>query len=93
MRIWPPGTILILEGYKGDAASIDNRNLLEIAIMVKADRPTLPEQRVYYPVNWSYARFDPDGKSSLSTQKLNECHQCHSIAFRLTGDLVFSNLP
>ena len=93
MRIWPPGTTLVLEGYKGDAANNNTRNLLEIAVMKKAERPTLSEQRPYYPVNWSYARFGADGKSSLSTEKLNECHQCHSIAFRLTGDLVFTNFP
>ncbi len=93
MRIWPPGTTLILEGYKGDAAYIDKRNLLEIFVMTKADSADLSAQPLFYPANWSYARFTPDGNSSLSAQKLNECHQCHSIAFRLTGDLVFSTFP
>jgi hypothetical protein len=93
MRIWPPGTTLILEGYKGDASRIDNRNLLEIVVMTKTDNPDLSAQPLFYSVNWSYARFAPDGNSSLSPQKLNECHQCHSIAFRLTGDLVFSTFP
>jgi hypothetical protein len=93
MRIWPPGTTLILEGYKGDAARIDDRNLLEILVMTKTDNPDLFAQPLFYPVNWSYARFTPDGHSSLSAEKLNECHQCHSIAFRLTGDLVFSTFP
>ena len=93
MRIWPPGTTLILEGYKGDASRIDDQNLLEIVVMTKTDNPELSAQTLFYPVNWSYARFTPDGNSSLSAQKLNECHQCHSIAFRLTGDLVFSTFP
>jgi len=93
MRIWPPGATLILEGYKGDASRIDHRNLLEIVVMTKTDNPDLSAQPFFYPVNWSYARFTPDGNSSLSTAKLNDCHQCHSIAFRLTGDLVFSRFP
>ena len=93
MRIWPPGTILILEGYKGDAARIDKRNLLEIFIMAKTDNADLSAQPLFYPANWSYARFTPGENSSLSAEKLNECHQCHSIAFRLTGDLVFSTFP
>ena len=90
MRIWPLGTTLILEGYKGDASGIDNRNLLEIEVMTKTDNPDLSAQPLFYPVNWSYARFTPEGNSSLSTEKLNECHQCHSVAFRLTGDLIFT---
>ena len=93
MRIWPPGTILILEGYKGDASRIDRRNLLEIFVMRKPDKPGLSAQTSFYPIKWSYAQFTPDGISSLTTEKLNECHQCHSIAFRLTGDLVFSTFP
>jgi hypothetical protein len=93
IRIWPPGTTLILEGYKGDASRIDKRNLLEIFVMTKTDNPDLSAQPLFYPANWSYARFTPDGNLSLSAEKLNDCHQCHSIAFRLTGDLVFSIFP
>ena len=93
MRIWPLGTTLILEGYKGDALRSDHRNLLEIVVMTKTDNPDLSAQALFYPINWSYARFSPDGNSSLSAEKLKECHQCHSIAFRLTGDLVFSKFP
>ncbi|MGD2185495.1 MAG: cytochrome P460 family protein [Desulfobacterales bacterium] len=93
LRIWPTGATLILEAYKGDAVRIDNQSLLEIEVMAKIAKPEFSAQPFFYPVNWSYARFTPDGKSSLSTEKLNECHQCHSIAFRLTGDLVFSRFP
>ncbi len=93
MRIWPPGSTLVLEAYKGDASRIDNQNLLEIEVMTKTDSPGSPAQSLFYAVNWSYARFTPDGKSSLSAEKLSACHQCHSIAFRLTGDLVFSQFP
>lgn len=93
MRIWPPGTTLILEGYKGDASRIDRRNLLEIVVMTKTDKPDLSAQPLFYPVNWSYARFTPDGNPSLPVEKLKECHRCHSIAFQLTGDLIFSTFP
>jgi hypothetical protein len=75
MRIWPVGSTLILEGYKGDAAR---------------DTPDSAAAKNFFPIDWSYARYTPNGAWSLSGEKLNECHQCHSIAFRLTGDLVFT---
>jgi hypothetical protein len=90
MRIWPVGTILILEGYKGDAAHLADSDLLEIEVMTKLDSTGLADPEKFFPVDWSYARYTPDGTWSLSGEKLNECHQCHSIAFRLTGDLVFT---
>ena len=90
MRIWPVGTTLILEGYKGDASHLDDSDLLEIEVMTKLDSTGLADPEKFFPVDWSYARYTPDGTLSLSTEKLNECHQCHSIAFRLTGDLVFT---
>jgi hypothetical protein len=89
MRIWPVGTILILEGYKGDA-SHPAADLLEIEAMTKLDSSGLAAAESFFPVDWSYARYSPDGAWSLSGEKLNECHQCHSIAFRLTGDLIFT---
>jgi hypothetical protein len=90
MRIWPVGTTLILEGYKGDAAHLADSDLLEIEVMTKLDSTGLADPEKFFPVDWSYARYTPDGTWSLSGEKLNECHQCHSIAFRLTGDLVFT---
>jgi hypothetical protein len=90
MRIWPVGTILILEGYKGEAAHPVDSDLLEIEVMTKLDPTGLASAGNVFPVDWSYAQFTPDGAWSLSGEKLNECHQCHSIAFRLTGDLVFT---
>ena len=93
LRIWPVGTTLILEGYKGDAAQVDNARLIEIELMAKmAPTPTSATQ-AFFPVDWSYARYTPDGHWSLTSQKLIECHQCHSIAFQLTGDLVFTPFP
>lgn len=93
MRIWPQGTTIILEGYKGKALPNIDKNLLEIELMKKVDLPGSSAKPSFYPVNWSYARFTPDGTWSLSSEKLDECHQCHSIAFRLTGDLIFTQFP
>ncbi len=90
MQIWPVGTILILEGYKGDASHLADSDLLEIEVMTKLDSTGLADAEKFFPVEWSYARYTQDGTWSLSGEKLNECHQCHSIAFRLTGDLVFT---
>jgi hypothetical protein len=90
MRIWPVGTILILEGYKGDASHPADTDLLEIEVMTKLDPRDPADAKKFFPVDWRYARFTPDGAWSLSKEKLDECHQCHSIAFRLTGDLVFT---
>ncbi len=93
MRIWPAGATLILEGYKGDVGRFDDQRLLEIEVMTKMDSGSSAAGDTYFPVNWSYARFNPQGARALSTEKLNECHQCHSIAFRLTGDLIFTAFP
>ena len=93
MRLWPVGTILILEGYKGDAAHPADKNLLEIEVMTKLDPRGSSAAAEFFAVNWSYARFTPERTRSLSREKLNECHQCNSIAFRLTGDLLFTQFP
>jgi hypothetical protein len=93
IRIWPVGTTIVLEGYKGDASRNHIHNLLEIEVMTKMSIPDVSAGKSFYAVNWSYARFTPDGISSLSAKKLSECHQCHSIAFHLTGDLLFTQFP
>lgn len=93
IRIWPVGTTLILEGYKGDASHPTDSDLLEIEVMTKLDSAGLAGAEKFFPVDWRYARYSPDGNWSLSGEKLNECHQCHSIAFRLTGDLIFTAFP
>jgi hypothetical protein len=93
LRIWPVGTTLVLEGYKGDAYQVEGAKLIEILVMTKmAPKPAAATHK-FFPVDWSYARYTPDGNWSLTTQKLIECHQCHSIAFQLTGDLVFTQFP
>lgn len=93
LRIWPVGSTLILEGYKGDALPLIDAELLEIEVMTKMDSALISATKAFFPMDWSYARYTPEGNWSLSRQKLIECHQCHSIAFRLTGDLVFTQFP
>ena len=90
LRIWPVGATLILEGYKGDALRSGNAKLVEIELMTKRAPASGSVSDPFFAVDWNYARFTPDGAWSLSPQKLIECHQCHSIAFQLTGDLVFT---
>ena len=92
-RFWPVGTTVIIEIYKGNAFQKENDKLIEIAAMskIRADRNSF--FKVFYPVNWTYARFNPDGNPSITSAKVRECHQCHSIAFYLTGDLIFTQFP
>ena len=92
-RFWPVGTTLIIEIYKGNGFQKENEKLIEIAAMskIKADRNSLI--KAFYPINWTYARFDPDGNPFITSAKVRECHQCHSIAFHLTGDLIFTLFP
>ena len=90
LRIWPVGSTLILEGYKGDASRAVDAKPLEIEVITKLAPAPIFATETFFPVDWSYARYTPDGTWSLSGEKLIECHQCHSIAFQLTGDLVFT---
>ncbi len=93
LRIWPVGTIIILESYKGDINSPTSAKLITIDAMIKMDDPKGSSSHAFFPVNWSYARFSPQGKPSITSQKVKECHECHSIAFHITGDLVFTLFP
>ena len=92
-RFWPVGTTIIIEIYKGNAFQKEKDKLIEIAAMskVKAEKSLLFQ--AFYPVSWAYARFNPDRNPSITSAKVRECHQCHSIAFRLTGDLIFTQFP
>ena len=92
-RFWPVGTTLIIEIYKGDAYQKENEKLIEIAAMSKIKADKNSSFKAFYPVNWTYARFDPDGNPFITSAKVRECHQCHSIAFHLTGDLIFTQFP
>jgi hypothetical protein len=92
-RFWPVGTNLVIESYRGNAFHKKRGLLIEIAVLskIKGDRDSSP--KAFYPVNWTYARFNPDGSPAITSAKVRECHQCHSIAFHLTGDLVFTQFP
>jgi hypothetical protein len=92
-RFWPAGTTLIIEIYKGNAFQKEKDKLLEVAAMSKNDADAGPVSKAFYPVRWAYARYTPDGAASITPGKVRECHQCHSIAFHLTGDLVFTRFP
>jgi len=92
LRIWPAGTIIILESYKGNINLPNSAKLVAIDAMKKMNAPK-GSSSAFFPVNWSYAGFSPEGKPSSTSQKIKECHQCHSIAFHITGDLVFTLFP
>ena len=92
-RFWPVGTRMIIEIYQGDAFQKEKDKLIEIAAMSKLKADRNASTKAFYPVNWSYARFKPDGNPSITSAKVHECHQCHSIAFHLTGDLIFTQFP
>jgi len=93
LRVWPQGTIIILESYKGNISLPSNAKLIAIDAMEKMNAPK-GSSDAFYPVNWSYASFSPEGKpTTITSQKTKECHQCHSIAFHITGDLVFTLFP
>ncbi len=93
LRFWRVGTTLIIEIYKGNAFQKENDKLIEIAAISKISAEKNSYSKAFYPVNWTYARFNPDGTPSITAAKVRECHQCHSIAFHLTGDLVFTQFP
>jgi len=92
-RFWPVGTTIIIEIYKGYGFRKDNDKLVEIAAMSKISAAENLFSQAFYPINWIYARFNPDGNPATTSAKVRECHQCHSIAFHLTGDLVFTEFP
>lgn len=91
--IWPGGTTLVIESYQGNALSRQSGQLIKIDVMAKADTNSAAAGDTFLPAEWSYGRFTSEDKALIDTVQLQECHQCHAIAFRLTGDLVFTRLP
>ncbi|MEW6571318.1 MAG: cytochrome P460 family protein [Nitrospirota bacterium] len=89
MRIWPAGTVIVLEAFKSEYSVKDNAKPVEIVVMSKINDQPFPSP-AYYPANWSYAVFTSEGKPSFSSNRVHECHQCHSIAFYLTGDSIYT---
>ena len=92
-RFWPVGTTIIIEIYKGNALQKEKDKLIEIAAMAKVKGVKNSLFQAFYPASWVYARFNSDRNASITAAKVRECHQCHSIAFRLTGDLIFTQFP
>ena len=89
-RFWPVGTTMVIESYRGDAFHKKREALIDIDVISKVKGDDESSAQAFYPVNWTYARFNPDGRASITSAKVQECHQCHSIAFHLTGDLIFT---
>ena len=92
-RFWPVGTTMIIEIYKGNAYHKENEKLIEIAAMSKLEVEGRASYKAFFPINWSYARFNPERNPSTTAANVRECHQCHRIAFHLTGDLIFTRFP
>ena len=92
-RFWPVGTTMIIEIFKGHAVQREKEQMIEIAAMSKMKVAGNSFLKAFYPVNWSYNQFYPAGNPSITPEKVRECHQCHSIAFHLTGDLIFTQFP
>jgi hypothetical protein len=93
LRIWPIGATLVIETFKGQALLRKNANPIEIGVMSKLETGQKSAGNGFYAASWSYARFNPAGAPVITPAKVRECHQCHSIAFYLTGDLIFTQLP
>jgi hypothetical protein len=93
LRIWPIGATLVIEIFKGQALLRKSANPIEIAVMSKLETNRKSAENSFYAASWSYARFKPAGTPFITPAKVRECHQCHSIAFYLTGDLIFTKLP
>lgn len=92
-RFWPVGATLVIESYEGNAFQTATNQLVEIDVMVKVKGGKKANRPAFHPVNWTYARFKPDKSPWTTSAKVRECHQCHSIAFHLTGDLIFTDFP
>ena len=93
LRVWPVGTTLVIEIFKGAARLRDKQQPVEIALMFKINMQNRSNNKSFYSANWNYERLLAQDASSIPPAKVRECHQCHSIAFHLTGDLVFTQLP
>jgi len=91
--IWPGGSLIVIEIYQAGVLDRPAQAPVEIAVLSKADQNTPSYGKDFLAAEWSYARFTSRGDRSMDGPKVRECHQCHSIAFQLTGDLVFTRFP
>ena len=91
MRIWPPGAILVLETYPGEKAHGLNETPLGVDCIRKfAPHPNRFPENTFFAGEWCYQRFSLEGKTLPLPEGPSACHQCHSTALHLTGDLVFT---
>ena len=93
MCIWPGDSLMVIESYSGSAISRPAEKPVEIDVMSKARPDASSDSRLFFAARWSYASFTPAGHLDMDGAKVRECHQCHSIAYQLTGDLVFTRFP
>jgi hypothetical protein len=91
MRIWPVETTLVLETFSGRGAFMSNAT----PVFIDCIRKFQPDAS-HFPVDtlfggdWCYQRFSGEGKPRPMPAGASACHQCHSTALHLTGDLVFT---
>lgn len=91
--IWPGGSVIVIESYQGGTPDGPVQPPLDIAVISKARQNTPPYGKAFFTAQWSYARFTAQGDRTISDATVAECHQCHAIAFQLTGDSVFTRFP
>lgn len=91
--IWPGGSLIVIESYAGGGPEEQAQAPVEIDVLSKAVQNTAPYGKAFLAAEWSYARFTPRGVRAISGARVRDCHQCHGIAFQLTGDLVFTRFP
>jgi hypothetical protein len=91
MRIWPAGSILVLETFSGKTALLENAKPTAIDCIrkFKPDLASFPVSTLFAG-EWSYQSFSVEGKVLPAPEGASACHQCHSTAFSVTGDLVFT---
>jgi hypothetical protein len=91
MRVWPVGTVLVLETFAGEGAMMDSETPLFVDCIRKfqPDASNFPGDTLFAGV-WSYQRFGPEGELQAMPGGASDCHQCHGTALPLTGDLVFT---
>lgn|GEM_PF-5611429 len=85
------GSILVLETFSGKTALVENAKPTAIDCIrkFKPDRASFPVSTLFAG-DWSYQRFSVEGNVRPMPDGASACHQCHSTAFSVTGDLVFT---
>jgi len=93
-RIWPLNTIIVLETYAGQGAleSTASPSSVDCIRKYKPSAHDFPVDALYAS-EWCYQRFDVNGKVLDLPRGGSGCHQCHTAALHLTGDLVFTVFP